>query len=333
VRKIILICLGLWLCGWSASADTFQLNDGRTITGEPLFTAANDAGLQIRIAEGQYERVPWASFSQADLKTFQQQPKLAPLVEPFIEISEEERLQKTHVEIKPVPRLERPEAHSLFGAMFSSGVGVVVLLLLYAANLYAAYEISIFRARPVAVVCGVSALLPFIGPIIFLSMHTVMEHAPAEEEEVHAEAAAGAPRPASGAAMPDSSPLAPPEAVSAAHAPPAAASLRIAHAEAAAPGAPAALPQTQTFQRGAFTFNRRFFETKFPGFFGVVRRDAEKDLQIVIKSARGEYHGQRITRITGNDLHLEVHKGHASEEVLIPFTEIKEVQLKHKDAK
>jgi len=111
----------------------------------------------------------------------------------------------------------------------------------------------------------------------------------------------------------------------------AAGGLHIAHAEAHA--APAAdLPQTQVFQRGAFTFNRRFFETKFPGFFGVVRREAEKDLLLVIKAARGEYTGTRITRIAGNDLHLEIHKGAASEEVLIPFTEIKEVQLKHKDA-
>ena len=46
------------------------------------------------------------------------------------------------------------------------------MLLLYAANIYAGYEISIFRARPPALVCGVSAVLPLIGPIIFLSMPT-----------------------------------------------------------------------------------------------------------------------------------------------------------------
>ena len=67
------------------------------------------------------------------------------------------------------------------------------MLLLYAANIYAGYEISIFRARPAALVCGVSAVLPFIGPIIFLSLPTQM--APAEETwepapEAAAEAAA-----------------------------------------------------------------------------------------------------------------------------------------------
>ena len=55
-----------------------------------------------------------------------------------------------------------------------------------------------------------------------------------------------------------------------------------------------------TYQRGQFTFNRRFFETKFPGFFGVVRRDSEKDLVLVVKSARGLYVGQRIARIASN---------------------------------
>jgi hypothetical protein len=172
-------------------------------------------------------------------------------------------------------------------------------------------------------------VLPLIGPIIFLSMPTLMTRA--EDQVAGAEPAAAAP---GAAAPPDSSPLAPdssPLAPDPAHAAAKPAGLHIAHTE-AAPAASSSMPETQTFQRGAFTFNRRFFETKFPGFFGVVRREADKDMVLFIKSARGNYHGQRISRITGNDLHLEVHKGHASEEVLIPFTEVKEVQLKHKDA-
>ena len=72
-------------------------------------------------------------------------------------------------------------------------------------------------------------------------------------------------------------------------------------------------------------------ETRFPGFFGVVRRDADKDMVLLIKSSRGLFAGHRISRIAANDLHLEVHKGHASEEVMVPFIEIQEIQLKHKD--
>ena len=318
MRKTIFICLALLLCGLRARAESFQLLDGKAVTGEVLLGSANDNGLQFRIEDGQYERVPWSNFTQEDLKKFQQNPKLAALVEPFIEISQEEKLRKTEVKINPVPRLERPEARSLTGAMFSSGLGVVILLLLYAANLYAGYEVAMFRARPAAVVCGVAAVLPVVGPIIFLSLPTVMDPTRAEE-------AALEPAPEAS----DSSPLAPtPSATH--HEPTAPGALHIAHAAPAA--AEAAHPAVQVFQRGAFTFNRRFLETKFAGFFGVVRRDAEKDMILVIKAARGEYHGTRISRISANDLHLQVVKGSASEEVLIPFTEIKEIQIKHQDA-
>ena len=43
--------------------------------------------------------------------------------------------------------------------------------------------------------------------------------------------------------------------------------------------------------------------------------------------------GDRIARIAANDLHLQVPKGHVTEEVTIPFVEIKEIRLQHKDAK
>jgi hypothetical protein len=86
------------------------------------------------------------------------------------------------------------------------------------------------------------------------------------------------------------------------------------------------------FPRGQFTFNRRFFETKFPGFFGMIRRDADKDMVLLVKSSRGEFVAHRISRITANEIYLDVRKGAASQEVSVPFGEIREVQLKHKDA-
>jgi hypothetical protein len=107
--------------------------------------------------------------------------------------------------------------------------------------------------------------------------------------------------------------------------------LHLAHTE--APKTASDLPPTTKYQRGQFTFNRRFFETKFPGFFGVVRRDADRDMVLVIKSARGEYVGQRISRIAANDFHLQVQRGAATEEIMIPFQDIQEIVLKHKDAK
>jgi hypothetical protein len=205
--------------------------------------------------------------------------------------------------------------------MFSSSVGAFVLLLLYAANIYAAYEISIFRARPFALVCGVSAVVPLIGPVLFLALPTAVK--PSEKEEAQATEAAPAqtfnvPKAAGGESADEAAAEAQPGG-----------GLRIAHTESNV-GASEKF-KTQAFQRGAFTFNRRFFETKFPGFFGVIRREAEKDLVMTIKSARGEYICQRVTRIAANDVHVQVQKGQASEEVMIPFSEIQEIQLKHKD--
>lgn len=315
VRRFLLI-LGLIMCVVLAvplRAETFKLNNGQTITGEALTASANDAGIQIKVDEGKYERVPWANFSQEDLKQFAQTKKLEPLVEPFIEVSQEQKLKKTEVNIKEPTRLERPPAKSLFGALFSSGLGLLIVVLLYAANLYAAYEVALFRAHPVPLVCGVAAVLPVVGPIIFLSMRTKIQPTQASWETAEAAPQAEAINP-----MQDTAAAEHPSA------------LKLSHTE-AEHGAPA-VPASTTFQRGQFTFNRRFFETKFPGFFAVVRRDAEKDMVLVIKAARGQFVGQRITRIAANDLHLQVTKGHASEEVMIPFVEIQEIRLQHKDA-
>jgi hypothetical protein len=316
------------LAAGAARGATYKLANGEELVGEALPTSANEQGVQVKVGEGDFKQVPWAGFSQDDLKRFAGNPKIEPFVEPFIEVTTQEKIARTEVNIKDPPRLDLPPHRSLLVAMFSSGLGLFLLLLLYAANIYAGFEVAIFRARPVGLVCGVSAALPLAGPIIFLSMKTRTEAAaegavaaPAEGE-AGAAAAAGAPVPA-GADEDDVNPM---RATGAAHP----GTLKV-HHDSEEQKKPA-LPPATTFQRGQFTFNRRFFETKFPGFFGVVRRDADKDMVLVIKCARGEYAGQRISRIAANDLHLQVQRGPASEEVMIPFQEIQQIQLRHKDA-
>jgi hypothetical protein len=330
VRRFCLIAallIGGLLSG-TAYGETFKLANGETMTGELLAGSENDMGVQIKLGEGKYERVSWASFSQEDLKKFAKVQKLEPLVEPFIEVTQAEKIKKTEVTIKQPPRLERPAPQSLLGALFSSGLGLLIVLLLYAANIYAAYEVAIFRVRPVPMVCGVAAVAPLIGPIIFLSLPTKIK--PVEENW-----ASAPPAPVEGAAAETVNPM---QGAEAEHP----TGLKLAGTEPSSEvkteqlegeeHKPAAAPTT-TFQRGQFTFNRRFFETRFAGFFGVVRRDADRDMVLVIKSSRGEYIGQRISRIAANDLHLQVQRGHASEEVMIPFAEVQEIRLQHKDAK
>ena len=60
--------------------------------------------------------------------------------------------------------------------------------------------------------------------------------------------------------------------------------------------------------------------------------DAEKDKEIYVKSSRGEYVGHRLTRVQGNEIILQVQKGEATSDVIIPFPEIVEVQVRPRSA-
>ena len=79
-------------------------------------------------------------------------------------------------------------------------------------------------------------------------------------------------------------------------------------------------------------FNRRFFETKFSGFFGIVRPEADKDKVLQVKTARTLFVAERISRITASEVHFEVLRGGSRQEVMVPFAEIQEIKLKQKNA-
>ena len=308
VRRILWTVFAFWLCGWlvHARADTYSLADGTSITGD--IVSFDDVGAKFRLADGTYsDRVSWTKFSQDGLKQLANNPKIKPLVEPFIEIPQSERPQRPEMKIQDVTRLEVPPSQSLLGALFSSSVGFFALVLIYAANIYAGFEIAVVRARSKGLVMGVAAVLPILGPIIFLSMPTTLSAVPVEAPP-EGEAATFA--------VPEEAP-APGEI----------------HVTAGAFHPPAASPSAgQIFQRGQFTFNRRFFETKFSSFFGVVRHGAEKDMVLFVKTGRGQYQVERITRIAASDIHLEVMLGEVRQEVMVPFTDIQEIQLKPKPA-
>ena len=322
MRKILWIIFGFWLCGLLgiADAETYPLADGTSVSGDII--SANDDGIIFHTPDDKYtDRISWTKFSQDALKILDKNPKVASYVEPFIETPPTAHTQ-SEVQVRNVTRLELPPKGSVIGGLFSSSLGIIVILLIYGANIYAGFEIAVFRARPPAVVMGASAVLPIIGPIIFLSMPTLIP--PAEAEE-NVQAQAGAP----------------PEAAAPAGAPGAQpATTEEVQVTAATTGwktvatAPAATshPAPEIFQRGQFTFNRRFFETKFSGFFGMMRTGSNKDMIMLIKTAKGQYVAERITRISSNDAHFEVVSGAARQEVMVSFGEIQEMQLKHKDA-
>jgi hypothetical protein len=324
VSKIFaLVGVLCWLAGLPVQALTFEFTDGTKVEGD--IVRPSPKALQIRTPDGKYQDLEWGKLSQATLLELQKfarearNTKLTEQVEPYIEIPEEEIIKRTEVQVKPVPRLERVPNGSLLGAMFQSSVGLVCLLLLYAANIYAGYEIAAIRAYSPLLVCGISALAPVIGPVVFLSLPTKMDRPDAEGEgEAAAEehsatyAVPGDP----GAVEGDPNAAAHPG-----HAAPV-------HGQATA----GAQPQAQVFKRGQFTFNRRFMETKFVSFFGAIRRGADKDMVLFIKTGRGEFVANRITRITANDMHIEAIKGGGMQELQVPFGEIQEIHLKHRDA-
>jgi hypothetical protein len=321
VRKLLWTISGLWLCGLLAAANAgpFPLADGTTVSGD--IVSFNDNGIIFRTGDDKYtDRLPWVKFSQDGLKQLAQNPKIDPFVEPFFAPAPVERAPKPEVKIQDVPRLDRSSPASLFGGLFSSSVGLAVLLLIYGANLYAGYEIALFRARPLGLVMAMAAVLPILGPVIFLSLPGLRAAAPAQETPAET--------PAGGAPV-GSEPhrfvvpgVKPDEEIH----------IVTGSWEAGAPPTPPDQPETEIFQRGQFMFNRRFFETKFSGFFGIVRREADKDKVLQVKTPRSLFVAERISRIAANEVHFEVLRGDSRQEVMVPFAEIQEIQLKHRKA-
>jgi hypothetical protein len=97
----------------------------------------------------------------------------------------------------------------------------------------------------------------------------------------------------------------------------------------AAGGGGAADGSPKVFKRGETTFNRRFFETQFPSFFRVIATDADRDLVIDISAGKHSVVANRISRISANEVHVKTPTG---QEVGVPFGEVSQVTLRHKDA-
>ena len=296
---VILFLSGAMLAG-AQSYQVFKLTDGTTFNARLI--APNDAHAQLALESGGYTNIPWGRFSQETLKELEKNRAAARFASLFIDPPPSNRTttgQRRIAALKPVPRLDRPSG----GSLFASPVMLVVFLIIYAANIYAGYEIALYRRQPAALVCVLAAVIPIIGPGLFLAMPTRQSHV--EEEPLESGEVALA---VEGSETATETPAA-------------------TEAHAHAPSA----EQPVTYARGQFTFNRRFFETKFAGFLKTVPGDAERDKVIAINSARGEYVGQRLSKLEPNELFLQVRKGDASEEVMIPFSEIYEVQIKSTD--
>jgi hypothetical protein len=88
--------------------------------------------------------------------------------------------------------------------------------------------------------------------------------------------------------------------------------------------------ESRIFKRGEYTFNRRFIETQFSGFFRIVPSEAEKDMVLVIRTPKQEYIARRISRISASEMFVQPVQA-AAKEVSVGFGEIAEIQIRHKD--
>jgi hypothetical protein len=305
-RFQLLVLLVIWAVQSVVWAADFKLTNGDIFHGE--VADVNADGMVIRREVGGFsDRISWALFTQETLKSLLDNPQAKKFVEPFIEVPIEVKKQKEkkkEIIIKEPPRPERPVEKNFFAALMTPS-GFLVLAILFFANLYAAFHIAQFRGRPVPLVVGTSVILPIIGPAIFLSMPgTEAAMAPATEAPPVNTDVVSAENKVAG--MQSNLGLA-------------------AHQK----GGPKQDTQHQVFKRTEVTMDRRFFETKFAGYFRMVPENP--DMVLVVKTAKQEYIARRISRISSSDVHLQLLRGNT--EVGVPFGEISEVQVRHKDAK
>ena len=283
------------------AAETLTLTDGASFTGE--ITKTDDNGLILRLPGDTYAatNLLWSRLSQASLKQLVANPKIKPYAEVFIEPDASQRPAKPEIQINPVTRLTRPENPSLFGGLLGSPLGLFILLVVYAANLYAAVQVAIVRARPPAQVVGLSAVLPIIGPAVFLALPIKVAPAPVENDFA-------APAGTAGAAAQRS-----PEEIQIVEA--------SWHKE-------EKKPEPQIFARGKFTFNKRFVETKFAGFVGAPKGDALK-FSMEVKTATQHLVVEHILQVAATDVMLETV---ASGQVTVALNDILEIKLIPKTA-
>lgn len=299
MRKILFL-FSLWLgvVTLAVAAETLTLTDGGSVAGD--IVKFDDNGVMIHTPAEVYTNIAWGRFSQDALKQLSANPKIKVLIEPFIEPTAAERPPKAEIKVGAVSRLDRPASPSLLGGLFKSPLGLVILLVLYGANLFAAYEISIVKARSAAQVMGLAAVLPVIGPVIFLILPMQVEKAPEEELDEAGQAPGGAPIPTE----------------------------EIQIAEASWKPQEEKKPEAQIYTRGKFTFNKRFVETKFAAFIGAVEGDQAKKFSMEVKTMKESFHVERIQQVGATDVIFETPNG----PVTAPLSDIMEIKLNPKIA-
>ena len=305
------------LLATTAKAEVFTLENGTKFEGE--IARLDDDGFVVRLDIGGFSDLTELVYlSQETLKSLAVNPKWATHVTPFIDLPEE-YMKPPEIIVRQPERLELPEDKPSFFGSFGTPIGILLVIGFYIANLLAAFEVAAYRGRPAALVCGLSVILPVIAPIIFISLPAAegsyADHAEAEEEYEEVEEGPSAPPPPPTAGSPGV---------------PAMGQGKLGLKKSAGPAVASGATQEQVFNRNDTNFNRKFFEGSFSEFFRVVPTPAIKEQVLEFKTAKKEFVARRVTRISANEIHIQLVDG--KKEVGVKFGEIVQVKQRHKNA-
>ena len=300
-----------------------SLTNGDIIEGTVADVDQN--GIVVRRDIGGFaQRANWMQLTQKSLKKIrrlgQTDPKryrgAAAYAEPFIEPDESEMERKPRAGAGQGPRpaavaLQRGGELQSGGVWFRGGLGLLVAIAL--GSMMAGLGVAAFRESNALLVAGVSLFLPVIGPILFLVKPKVEYEDEYDEDEEYEYEEAETP---AGATMTDTGGGAVAGMI------PKAKKMSFAQA-----GPRKAGLKPQSWTRGETRFDRSFFQNNFPNYFKTVLGAAERELVLALKTGKREYIGQRIKRISGTDIHMELLNG---KEQKISFSEIGTVDLRPK---
>mgnify|MGYP000013972725 CR=1 FL=1 len=314
----------------AVSAKTRQLAKGEiSLTNgdiiEGTVADVDQNGIVVRRDIGGFaRRANWMQLTQQSLKKIrrlgQTDPKryrgAAAYAEPFIEPDEsemEENLAPGPVKGLIPPQLpDSVEVTSKVAAFVSAG-GLGLLVAIALGSMMAGLGVAAFRESNAIWAAGVSLFLPVIGPILFLVKPKVEYEDEYDEDEEYEYEEAETP---AGAIMTDTGGGAVAGMI------PKAKKMSFAQA-----GPRKAGLKPQSWTRGEIRFDRSFFQNNFPNYFKTVLGAAERELVLALKTGKREYIGQRIKRISGTDIHMELLNG---KEQKISFSEIGTVDLRPK---
>lgn len=300
-----------------------SLTNGNIIEGTVADVDQN--GIVVRRVIGGFaRRANWMQLTQQSLKKIrrlgQVDPKryrgAAAYAEPFIE-PDESQMEKS-LPPGPVKGLVNPPLPSTVEvaskvAAFGSGGGIGLLVAIALGSMMAGLGVAAFRESNPIWAAGVSLFLPIIGPVLFLVKPKVEYDDEYDEDEEYEYEEVETP---GGATMTDTG------GGAVAGMMPEAKKMSFAQTGRKKSGLKA-----QSWTRGDTKFDRSFFQNNFPNYFKSVIGATEREFVLAIKTGKREYVGQRIKRISGTDIHMELLN---SKEQKISFSEMGTVELRPK---